>query len=124
MPTVDATGPPDDLSTAFRRLYRRVRTAMQAQGTWEDMDYLLLGTYVRCLERAALARAAITSGNVVQLTTTGSKGNPIPHPAIKIAREAERDAQEYAKELLITPRARKQYELEARKVGGGKFGLG
>ncbi len=122
MPSVDPAGPPDDLSAPFRALYRKVRTAMHAQATWEDTDHLLLGLYVRCLERAAIARKSITKGNVVQLTTIGSKGNPIPHPAVKIARDAERDAEEYAKELLITPRARKQYELEARKVGG-KFGL-
>jgi P27 family predicted phage terminase small subunit len=123
MPTVDPAGPPDDLSAPFRALYRRVRTAMQAQGTWENTDQYLLGLYVRVLERAALARSSITTrGNVVQLTTTGSKGNPIPHPAVKIARDAERDAEEYAKELLITPRARKQYEIEAR-TAGSKFGF-
>jgi P27 family predicted phage terminase small subunit len=121
MPSVDPVGPPDDLDPQFRVLYRKARTAMQAQGCWEDTDHLLLGLYVRCLQRAATARESITKGNVVQLTTTGSKGNPIPHPAVKIARDAERDAEEYAKELLITPRARKQYELEARKAG--KFGL-
>ncbi len=124
MPTVDPAGPPDDLSTPFKALYRKVRTAMKAQGTWEDVDQHLLGVYIRNLERAALARKSITNGGVITLTTTGSKGNPIPHPAIRIARDAERDAEEYAKELLITPRARKQYELEARKVGKfDKFGL-
>ena len=122
MPTIDPAGPPDDLSPAFRALYRKVRTGMQAQATWEDTDATLLGMYVRCLERAAIARKAFTKDKVVQLTTTGSKGNPIPHPAVRIAREAERDAEEYGKELLITPRARKVYELEARKADS-KFGL-
>src|SRR5437660_12826445 len=108
MPTVDPAGPPNDLSAPFKALYRKARSAMQAQGTWEPVDQYLLGLYVRCLERAAIARKSITKGNVVQLTTIGSKGNPIPHPAVKIARDAERDAEEYGKELLITPRARKQ----------------
>lgn len=122
MPTKDPTGPPDDLSVPFRALYRKARQGMRDQGTWEDIDTSLLAQYVRCLERAQLARNSITTGNVVQLTTAGSKGSPIAHPAIKIARDAERDAEGYARELLVTPRARKQYELEAKRAGEGKFG--
>jgi phage terminase small subunit len=31
----------------------------------------------------------------------------VPHPALKIARDAERDAAEYARDLLLTPRSRR-----------------
>jgi hypothetical protein len=43
---------------------------------------------------------------------------------VKTAREAERDAHEYAKDLLLTPKAREQHEI-AKKAAerGSKFGL-
>lgn len=118
MPTIDPSAPPPDLSVPFRALYRKVRAEMRSQRTFEDSDCVLLGQYVRCLERAAVARSGLTG----DLTVRGSKGTMVPHPLVRIARDAERDAAEYGKELLLSPRSRKQYEIEARKAGG-KFGF-
>lgn len=123
MPTVDPSGPPPDLTKDFKALYRKVREEMRNQGTFEDTDRILLGMFVRCLERAAVARSGLGDGPV---TVIGSKGTAVPHPLVRIARDAERDAAEYGKELLLSPRSRKQYEIEARKAGGrfgSKFGL-
>lgn len=60
---------------------------------------------MRAVARARDARAELEQHG--SLTTLGSQGQPVPHPAIRIAREAERDAAEYGRDLLLTPRARR-----------------
>ena len=67
-----------------------------------------LERYIRALFRASAARAVIKAEG---LTATGSMGQPVPHPALKVAREAERDAAEYARDLLLTPRSRRTARL-------------
>jgi len=54
-------------------------------------------------------------------TAWGSQGQIVPHPDLKTARDAERDANDYAKELLLTPAAR-QKTGEAEKGPAGPFG--
>lgn len=117
MPTKDPAGPPDDLTPAFKTTYRTVRASMKSQGTWELVDQHLLALFVRALQRSEIARMLLAEGLVV----TGSKGNPIPNPALRIEEGASREARECGDRLLLSPRARKQFELEARKAGG-KFG--
>jgi phage terminase small subunit len=64
-----------------------------------------LERYVVAVARARDARAELERHG--SLTAVGSQGQPVPHPAVRIAREAERDAAEYARDLLLTPRARR-----------------
>ena len=60
-----------------------------------------LERYVRALARGRDARAELERHG--SLTAVGSQGQPVPHPAVRIGREAERDAAEYARDLLLTP---------------------
>jgi P27 family predicted phage terminase small subunit len=78
--------------------------ALRDQGTWQASDAAALERYVRSLARAACARAIVAREG---LTTLGGRDQPVAHPAVRIARDAERDAAEYARDLLLTPRSRR-----------------
>jgi phage terminase small subunit len=60
---------------------------------------------VRVVARARHARTELDHHG--SLTRSASQGQLVPHPAVRIAREAERDAAEYARDLLLTPRSRR-----------------
>jgi P27 family predicted phage terminase small subunit len=109
--------PPGDLDAQSKRLWRKTRKALQAQHTWRDSDDELLARYVRACERARLAREAMAG----ELTATGSKGQNVAHPNLKTARDAERDAHDYATALLLTPESRRRHDVQVPVVGG-KFG--
>ncbi len=113
--------PPSDLDATSKRLWRKTRAALQAQSTWWDSDEEALARYIRACERARLAREAMAG----ELTAPGSKGQLVPHPNLKTAREAERDAHDYATALLLTPVARQRAAIDAPHIGPRKFpGLG
>lgn len=117
--------PPDDFDHDSKALWKKSIKDLEEQETWEASDVPTLERYVRATERARLAREGLPRRNgVIVLTDEGSKGQLVQHPNVKTAREAERDAHEYAKDLLLTPKAREQHEI-AKKAAerGGKFGL-
>ena len=120
----DPNGPPGDLDTNGRALYRKLRTFLQGQSTWEDSDRYILGQTCRYEMRARLARAAQYDPETKALvfTSEGYKGQQVAHPALKTAEAAEKSFVECLKELGLTPRARKQLEIEVGAKGGGKFG--
>ncbi len=100
-----------------RELWLAAHRHLHAQGTWQDTDGPLLEAYVRNIVTARRARAAAEGDPFV----AGSKGQPVAHPGLKVAAEAERDAQRYASELLLTPAARRRHNLKT--TGGGDDGL-
>lgn len=119
----DKTPPPTDLDEASKKLWKKTKKQLEDQKTWEDSDAAALERYVRAMERARIARAGLLKKGKLDLTARGSQGQLVQHPNVKTAREAERDAHEYAKDLLLTPKAREQHELERKKAAeGGKFG--
>ena len=81
-----------------------MRQQLRDQGTWQESDAALLERYVKALGRAAAARAIVERDGLI---STGGRDQPIAHPAVRIARDAERDGAEYARDLLLTPRARR-----------------
>ena len=99
------TYPPGDLDEESKDLWTRVQHDLRRQGTWTKSDRDALERYVRAAARARHARVELDRHG--SLTAVGSQGQPVPHPAVRIAREAERDAAEYARDLLLTPRARR-----------------
>lgn len=127
MPTVDPLGPPDDLDKHGKALYRKVRGYLQGQHTWADSDIYVLAQTCRYEQRAREARESIprdTNGNPV-LTTRGRSENSgdVPHPAVRIMETAEKSFVDCLRELGLTPRARKQLEIEVGSKGNsGKFG--
>lgn len=121
---MDAHGPPADLDKPGRDLYHKLRAFLRAQSTWENSDKFILGQACRYEMRARLARAAQYDPDTGALvfTSEGYKGQQVPHPALKTAEAAEKSFVECLKELGLTPRARKQLEIEVGAKGGGKFG--
>ena len=108
--------PPADLDAPGRALWRRTVKALQGQSTWEDSDVGALERYVRAVERGRQAREARGG----QLTAEGSQGQPTQHPNLRTEREADKDAHDFGRELLLSPAARKRHEIEVRR-GAGRF---
>jgi P27 family predicted phage terminase small subunit len=100
----NAPQPPADFDEATKKTWRASLKALRDQGTWQDSDRDALERYCRAVSRARGARALLASERLI---AEGSQGQPVPHPAIRIAREAERDAAEYARDVLLTPRSRR-----------------
>ncbi len=112
----DSVTPPRDLDETSRALWRLTIEQLEAQGTWESSDVPALERYIRASERARQAREDLPrdpSTGRVKLTAKGSQHQLVQHPNIKTCREAERDANDYAKELLLTPAARRRAQVEA-----------
>jgi len=84
-----------------------VQRHLRAQGTWAATDGPLLESYVRSVLLARTAREAAGTAPFV----TGSRGQPVPHPGLKVAADAEAAACRYAGALLLTPEARKRHDL-------------
>jgi P27 family predicted phage terminase small subunit len=101
---LDGRKAPPGLSDDERRLFLAVRRQLAAQGTWQESDAAALVRYVRAQLRGEAASAIVERDGMV---TIGGRGQPVPHPAVKIARDAERDAHEFARDLLLTPRSRR-----------------
>lgn len=117
--TAKSTAPPPDLDRESKALWKVTLEHLEAQGTWQASDVKTLERYIRAEERARVARDGLPrdrDGRLV-LTTKGSQYQLVQHPNVKTCREAERDANDYAKELLLTPASRRRAQVEAG-VGG------
>jgi P27 family predicted phage terminase small subunit len=99
---------PDDISEYGQRVYDEARAELESQGTWRDTDAPLLESYVRSLLVARQARKAVSASPF----TEGSRGQLVAHPGVKIAADAERDAERYARALLLTPEARSRHQVK------------
>src|SRR4051794_10599420 len=104
MPPSGWIKPPSDFEPFAVELWNRLIRELRQQGTWQASDIGTLERYVRAAARARAAQAIIATDG---LTSTGGRDQPIAHPAVRIARDAERDAAEYARDLLLTPRSRR-----------------
>lgn len=108
MPRNRPISPPDGLDELSRSIWRAAQRVLKRQGTWQDSDAPLLEAYVRALQTARDCRRAVGNRTFVQ----GSVGQPVSHPGMRLAAEAERDACRYAQALLLTPEMRKRHELD------------
>lgn len=118
--------PPEDFDDESKALWKKTIKHLEEQSTWQPSDVPALERYVRATERARLARDGLPRDDkgALLLTAKGSQQQLVQHPNVKTAREAERDAHEYARDLLLTPKAREQHEIEKRRSEkGGKFAL-
>jgi len=106
-----------------KRTWRKTRHLIVKDGAWRPEYSLLLERYVRSCEVARHARHRLAvraaADPASAYTTTGSQGQLVQHPDLKTAREAERDAHEYAGALLLTRAARQR--LAEPQAPSGKF---
>lgn len=123
---------PDDLDRTSKTIWRKTRLLVNNEGRWRPEYSLLLERYVRALEVGRFARKRISDraaklaregkGDEMAYLTHGSQGQLVQHPDLKTARDAEKDANEYARELLLTPAARAKIGDNAPTAPkGGKF---
>ncbi len=117
--------PPASLDDSSRALWKRTIEQATEQGTWAMVDLPLLERYVRAVEVARHARARITARAKVDpdrgYFTLGSQGQLVAHPDVKMAREAERDASDYADDLLLTSKARRRHNIKPHAGQPGKL---
>jgi len=118
--------PPADFDADSKALWKKTVKQLEEQSTWQESDMPALERYVRALAKARLAWSGIprNKDGSLNLTARGSQGQLVQHPNVKTARESERDAHDYARDLLLTPKAREQHQIEKQRAEkGGKFGL-
>ena len=121
----DPLGPPSDLTTWGKALYRRLRKALETEHRWADTDREILGQTCRYADRARTARdLMVDEDGKPALTVLGTKGHIIQHPNLRTAETAERAFVDGLRELGFTPAARKRMEIEVAKSSArsGKFG--
>lgn len=128
--------PPDDLVAEWRdvarvadldsdRYIKRWTTfwlatlkACQDQGTWDDLYLETLRDYV---EAKRLQQRHKAEAQAAPYRRTDS-GRTFAHPGFALARDAEREAREYARELKLTPTARAEAGLDEPGDGDGPQG--
>lgn len=92
---------------------------LEHEDRWDEIYVSAVEKYVRAEAAATAARERLTEAGT--MVARGSQGQLVQHPDVKTMREAQRDAMDYARELLLTPAARKRHEMESRKPSKGKF---
>lgn len=117
--------PTANLDKQSKELWKRTIEQLTAQGTWADSDVPLLERYIRSTEVGRLARDRIAErakrNPDSAYTTRGSQGQLVQHPDLKTAREAEKDANDYAQDLLLSSRSRKQHDIRPKEPAGGRL---
>lgn len=108
----DPHGPPADLDTTGKALYRKLRRFLEDAQRWENSDKYVLGNCCRDEQIMRVAWSTIPherSGQPI-LTTAGRSENSgeVVHPNVRTAESASRRFLEGLRELGLTPRARAQ----------------
>lgn len=109
--------PPKDLPKPGKTLWNSTQEQLREQGTWQDTDAPLLEQYVRTILLAQSARKAVAAEPFV----TGSRDQLVAHPGVRVASEAARDAERYAKALLLTPESRSRHDIRPGGDDGDDF---
>ncbi len=104
--------PPKDLDPAARAVWKVAQNQLREQGSWRRVDTELLAVYCRNMALARESRACAAAKPFV----AGSKGQPVAHPGLKVAAEAEAAALRSATALLLTPESRKRHGVGAETV--------
>ena len=106
--------PPPGLDKTSQALWRELVTALRAEGTFREHDSTSLERYVRAVEVSRLARERIaerTKAGGDGYSTTGSTGQLVQHPDVKLAQDSDRLAATYADALLLSARSRAQHSI-------------
>jgi len=89
--------PPHDLEDRWLELWRQLRDKLDERGRWSPTTSANLTRYVRCVRSAEVHQAAADAEPYVE----GSTGQKRAHPGAKLARDAQAEAQELAKDLRL-----------------------
>lgn len=100
------------LSSAEQHAFDDARALLSEQGPVSAREIRALTRYARAVVLAERLWSAIPARS---LTSPGSRGNRLMHPAVKAALEAERAAVEFGQALGIEPRA--EHRAGGRPIG-------
>lgn len=122
----DPNGPPGDLDTDARALYRKLRTFLEDAQRWENSDRYVLAQTCRDdqLRREAQAAMPLNESHRPILTTQGRSehSGEVVHPLVRVVEAASKRFSEGLRELGLTPAARARLGIVS-KPPTGKFGL-
>lgn len=108
----EITPAPTDFDTPMADLWAECQQQLRDQETWVETDRHTLEEYVRAKFRSHAARGAI--GDDMLIPGDRGKGM-VANPLVKVARDAELDAQKYADALILTPQLRRRHGVDGRK---------
>ena len=118
--------PPDFLNEDAVNEWWRVAPELHALGLLTVIDVMPLAAYCQtCAHWIAAERARAELAEKDQVTKgmmiTGSAGNQMVNPLVKVARNAAADMLRFAVEFGLTPVARSRLSVAGRVSGPGKF---
>jgi P27 family predicted phage terminase small subunit len=110
--------PPRDLAAPEAALWRRTITALRDLGMWQEHDIDAVERMVRASAIARAARERVAArlkrhGDAAAFFSKGSMGQLVEHPDLAIERRARMDADVLARELGLTPAARRRLRLDS-----------
>lgn len=94
---------PEDIQEEAKDYMRNVCAMLQAKGVMEDVDTAALNMLAKNYSMFIQATKQLEKDG---LTVTSDRGNIQPHPAIKIAKDAQTSAMKVMLEFGLTAKAR------------------
>lgn len=94
---------PDDIQEEAKAYMQNVCEMLQTKGVMEEVDTAALTMLVRNYSMFIQANKQLEKDG---LTVTSDRGNIAPHPAIKIAKDAQTQAMKVMMEFGLTAKAR------------------
>lgn len=96
-------------SARWLRFWKATLDTLREQGTWDDRDVDVLAEYV---EWRRLAEQHQREAEASPYQEHSESGRVFAHPGFAQARDARREAREVARQLLLTPEARREAGLD------------
>lgn len=106
--------PPADVAPDLQQVWRVSRAELSRLALWNEVVRPQLDEYVYAKQDARRARAAAATDPYVE----GSTGQMVEHPGFKLAAAADNRAMTLAKELLLTPAARRRAGVKDESPDG------
>lgn len=113
---LDTPPPPDYLSDRLADEWALVWAYLDESGQGHRVDASLVESYIAALHLADRARIEHEDAGA-PLTATGSTGQPVEHPLLRLQRDAMRDAARYGAALGISPTSRARLNVKAPTTG-------
>ena len=101
---------PQDIEQEARAYMESVLQILQGNGVVEDVDNAALTMLARNYSMFITASKQLQEEG---LTITSDRGNVVPHPAIKIARDAQIQAMKVMTEFGLTAKSRSKLPIKA-----------
>lgn len=102
--------PPNWLSPAGKREWRRVMPGLQEMGLLQNLDRQVLGQYCQCVARIEESELALVDGKFYE-----NNGRQFLRPEYRILQDAQKEVRALAVLLGLAPSARMRMQLPEPK---------